>query len=156
MELSKILSISGKPGLYKTLAQTKNGIVVESLTDGKKFTAFSHEKMSSMEEISIYTTDEDRPLKEVLKIIFEKQEGKKILSHKSSAAELKAFFKEMVPDYDDENVYISDIKKVVNWYNTLIEHDLLDLEEDNAKEEDMDTTGGEKDESPLEGSKEEK
>jgi len=156
MELSKILSISGKPGLYKTLAQTKNGIVVESLTDGKKFTAFSHEKMSSMEEISIYTTDEDRPLKEVLKSIFEKQEGKKILSHKSSAAELKAFFKEMVPDYDDENVYISDIKKVVNWYNTLIEHDLLDLEEDNAKEEDMDTTGGEKDESPLEGSKEEK
>ncbi|RLD60611.1 MAG: hypothetical protein DRJ05_04355 [Bacteroidetes bacterium] len=155
MDLSKILSISGKPGLYQTMAQTKNGLVVESLADGKKFTAFSHEKISSMEEISIYTTDEDRPLKEVLKSIFTKQEGKKILSHKSSATELKAFFKEMVPDYDDENVYVSDIKKVVNWYNTLVEHDLLDLEEDEVEEVDKDekekgnTEGEEKPESPT-------
>jgi hypothetical protein len=136
MDLSKILSISGKPGLYETLAQTKNGLVVASLTDGKKFTAFSHEKISSMEEISIYTTDEDRPLKEILKAIFEKQNGEKALSHKSSATELKAFFKEMVPDYDEENVYVSDIKKVVNWYNTLVEHEILNFEEDeNAKED---------------------
>ncbi len=135
MDLSKILSISGKPGLYETLAQTKNGLVVESLTDGKKFTAFSHEKISSMEEISIYTTDEDRPLKEILKTIFEKQNGEKVLSHKSSATELKTFFKEMVPDYDEDNVYISDIKKVVNWYNTLVEHKLLDFEEDENAEE---------------------
>jgi len=135
MDLSKILSISGKPGLYETLAQTKNGLVVESLSDGKKFTAFSHEKISSMEEISIYTTDEDRPLKEILKIIFEKQNGEKVLSHKSSATELKTFFKEMVPDYDEDNVYISDIKKVVNWYNTLVEHKLLDFEEDENAEE---------------------
>ncbi len=155
MDLSKILSISGKPGLYKTLAQTKNGIVVESLSEGKKFTAFSHEKMSSMEEISIYTSDEDRPLKEVLRSIFEKQEGKKILSHKSSTDKLKAFFKEMVPDYDEENVYISDIKKVVNWYNTLVEHDLLDLEVDETEEVDTDekekenTEGEEKPESPT-------
>jgi len=136
MDLSKILSISGKPGLYETLAQTKNGLVVASLTDGKKFTAFSHEKISSMEEISIYTTDEDRPLKEILKAIFEKQKGEKALSHKSSAKELKVFFKEMVPDYDEDNVYVSDIKKVVNWYNTLVEHELLNFEEDeNAKED---------------------
>ncbi len=135
MDLSKILSFSGKPGLYETLAQTKNGLVVESLTDGKKFTAFSHEKISSMEEISIYTTDEDRPLKEILKTIFEKQNGEKVLSHKSSATELKTFFKEMVPDYDEDNVYISDIKKVVNWYNTLVEHKLLDFEEDENAEE---------------------
>ncbi len=135
MDLSKILSISGKPGLYETLAQTKNGIVVESLTDGKKFTAFSHEKISSMEEISIYTTDEDRPLKEILKTIFEKQNGEKVLSHKSSATELKTFFKEMVPDYDEDNVYVSDIKKVVNWYNTLVEHKLLDFAEDENAEE---------------------
>ena len=136
MDLSKILSISGKPGLYETLAQTKNGIVVQSLTDGKKFTAFSHEKISSMEEISIYTTDEDKPLKDVLKSIFEKQNGEKSLSHKSSSAELKAFFKEMVPDYDEDNVYVSDIKKVVNWYNTLVEHKLLDFEEDENTKED--------------------
>lgn len=137
MDLSKILSISGKPGLYKTLAQTKNGLVVASLTDGKKFTAFSHEKFSSMEEISIYTTDEDRPLKEVLKAIFEKQNGGKAISHKSSPAELKAFFKEMVPDYDEENVYVSDIKKVVNWYNTLVEHEILNFEEDENTKEDV-------------------
>lgn len=145
MDLSKILSISGKPGLYQTLAQTKNGLVVESLADGKKFTAFSHEKISSMEEISIYTTNEDRPLKEVLKSIFEKQEGKKILSHKSSTAELKSFFIEMVPDYDEENVYVSDIKKVVNWYNSMVEHDLLDFEED--KSENADSDNEEKDKS---------
>jgi len=72
MELSKILAITGRPGLYKMLAQTKNGLVVESLLDGKRLTAFSHERISSLEEISIFTTDEDLPLKDVLKKIFDK------------------------------------------------------------------------------------
>ena len=137
MDLSKILSISGKPGLFKMLAQTKNGMVVESLLDGKRFTAFSHERVSTLEEISIYTDDEDMPLKDVLKAIYKKQNGEAALSHKSEDNELKSFFEEAVPEYDKENVYVSDIKKVINWYNTLHEHNLLDFteEEEEKKEE---------------------
>jgi hypothetical protein len=137
MELSKILSISGKPGLFKMLAQTKNGMIVESLLDGKRFTAFSHERVSTLEEISIYTDDEDMPLRDVLKAIYEKQNGEAALSHKSEGNELKSFFKEAIPEYDKENVYVSDIKKVINWYNTLHEHNLLDFteEEEEKKEE---------------------
>jgi len=137
MDLSKILSISGKPGLFKMLAQTKNGMVVESLLDGKRSTAFSHERISTLEEISIYTDDEDIPLKDVLKAIYEKQNGEAALSHKSEGDELKSFFEEAVPEYDKENVYVSDIKKVINWYNTLHEHSLLDFteEEEEKKEE---------------------
>ena len=130
MDLSKILSISGKPGLYKMLAQTKNGLVVESLIDGKRFTAFSHERVSTLEEISIYTEDEDMPLKDVLKAISDKQEGKAAISHKLDGSALKTFFEEAVPEYDKENVYVSDIKKVIGWYNTLIEHNLLDFTEE--------------------------
>ena len=139
MDLSKILSISGKPGLYKMLAQTKNGLVVESLIDGKRFTAFSHERVSTLEEISIYTDDEDMPLKDVLKAIYDKQGGKAAMSHKSDGKELKVFFEEAVPEYDKENVYVSDIKKVIGWYNTLVEHKLIDFaeEEEEKKEEEV-------------------
>lgn len=134
MDLSKILSISGKPGLHKMLAQTKNGMVVESLSDGKRFTAFAHERVSSLEEISIYTNDEDLPLKDVLKSIFEKQNGEAAISYKSDPAELKAFFEEVVPDYDKENVYVSDIKKVIYWYNLLQEKGMLEFEEEKEEE----------------------
>jgi len=134
MDLSKILSISGKPGLYKVLAQTKNGAVVESIPDGKKFTAFSHQRISTIEEISIFAEGEDLPLKEVLKVIYEKLNGQPALSHKSDGAELKEFFEGTVPNYDRENVYVSDIKKVIHWYNLLLENNLLDFSEEEAEE----------------------
>ncbi len=133
MELSKILAITGRPGLYKMLAQTKNGLVVESFLDGKKMTAFSHERISSLEEISIFTTDEDLPLKDVLKMIYDMLDGEKALSHKSDPEELKEFFKEAVPNYDEENVYVSDIKKVVQWYNLLQENNMLEFEKEEDK-----------------------
>ena len=139
MELSKILAITGRPGLYKMLAQTKNGLVVESLLDGKRLTAFSHERISSLEEISIFTTDEDLPLKDVLKKIYDKQNGEKAISHKSDAKELKEFFKEAVPNYDEENVFASDIKKVIQWYNLLQEHNMLEFEEEEVAEADKGT-----------------
>ncbi len=135
MDLSKIMAISGKPGLFKMLAQTKNGIVVESMLDGKKFTAFTHERISTLEEISIYTQDEDRPLKDVLKAIHEMQEGKAAISHKASDDDLKAFFEQAVPDYDKENVYTSDIKKVIYWYNLLLEQEMLDFSDKEEQEE---------------------
>jgi hypothetical protein len=135
MDLSKIFAIAGKPGLYKMLTHTKNGLVVESLNDGKRFTAFSHEKISNLEEISIYTTDEDMPLKEVLKAIYDKLNGGQALSHKSNDNELRDFFGQAIPNYDKENVYISDIKKVIYWYNSLHEHKLLDFSEKSENKE---------------------
>jgi hypothetical protein len=112
------------------IAQSPKGFVVESLTDGKRVTLFSHERISALEEISIFTHEEDMRLKDILRIIFGKLEGKAAPSHKSSANELRNFMEEMVPDYDAERVYNSDIQKLVNWYNLLLEKNLIDLEPD--------------------------
>ena len=133
MDLSKILSIAGKNGLFKVVSQGKNSVIVESLNDAKRFPAFGHEKMSSLEEISVFTTGDDLALKEVFKAFHEKLEGKPAIDHKSDNNTLKKFFLEMVPAFDQDRVYVSDIKKMVNWYNTLLEKDLLDFTEE-AKE----------------------
>jgi len=130
MDLSKILSIAGKPGLYQMISQSKSGLIVQSLLDGKKIPAFSHERISSLEEISIFTETDDIPLKEVFIKLFKKEDGKKTISHKSSANELKDLLKSVLPDYDEDRVYASDIKKLINWYNLLVEKDLIDLEEE--------------------------
>ena len=129
MDLSKILSISGKPGLFKVISQLKNAVLVESLTDKKRFPAFAHEKISSLKEISVFTTGEDKPLKDVLKTMNDKYEGKAAIDTKVDDKTLKALFLELVPDYDSERVYISDIKKIINWYNLLAENSLLDFTE---------------------------
>lgn len=135
MDLSKVLSIAGKPGLFSMVSQSKSGLIVESLLDGKRIPAFSHERISSLEEISIFTETDDVPLKEVLQNLFKKEDGKKTISHKSSANELKALMLEILPDYDEERVYVSDIKKLVNWYNLLVDKNLIDLVEDTPEED---------------------
>ncbi|MCX6282080.1 MAG: DUF5606 domain-containing protein [Bacteroidetes bacterium] len=129
MDLTKIVSISGKSGLFKVVSQGKNAVIVESLADQKRIPAFGHEKMSSLEEISVFTTGEDRPLKEVFKALNEKLEGKAGIDPKADNATLLKFFKEMVPDFDEERVYVSDIRKMVSWYNTLQTQNLLDFTE---------------------------
>jgi len=135
MDLSKILSIAGKPGLYQMISQSKSGLIVESLVDGRRIPAFSHERISSLEEISIFTETDDAPLKEVLTDIFKKEDGKKTISHKSSAKELKELLSSVLPDYDEDRVYVSDIKKMISWYNLLVEKNLIDLEEPKKAEE---------------------
>ncbi|MCH7535574.1 MAG: DUF5606 domain-containing protein, partial [Bacteroidetes bacterium] len=132
MELSKIIAISGKPGLFKVLAKSKNGVVVESVVDGQRFTAHSSYIISSFEDISIYSNNDDYPLKNVFKKISEKLSGDKCLDHKSTDEELKKFMIELLPDYDQDRVYVSDIRKLVKWYNILIEAKILDelLKED--------------------------
>jgi len=135
MDLKEIMAISGKPGLYKLLSQTKTGMLVESMADKRRFPVFAHEKVSSLEEISIFTETDDIPLKEVLKKIHDYLQGKPVPGHKSAAEELKAFFGEAVPEYDRERVYVSDIKKVVQWYQLLHEMDILDFSEDVTDEE---------------------
>lgn len=133
MDFSEILSIAGKPGLYKVVSRTKNGIIVESIIDQKRFTAFSNERISSLEEISVFTEDEDMPLKDVLKSFYEKNDGKASIDHKSDNAKLKTVFEEAVPDYDKERVYVSDIKKIIQWYNLLAEKKMLDFKEEEEK-----------------------
>jgi len=137
MDLSKILSISGKPGLYKLVGEAKANIVVESLTDGKRGPAFSHERISTLEEISIYTELEDIALKEVFRKIHDKYGDKPLPNpKKASSNEIKKLFEEILPDYDKEQVYVSDMKKVFTWYNFLLEKGLLDFtEEEEISEE---------------------
>ena len=118
MNVEGIISVSGKPGLYKVLGQTKNGVIVESLMDGKKSAMSSTSKMSALQDIAIYTYTEELPLADVLDKIRVK-EGEPSIGHKSSAAILSEYFKEVLADYDEDRVYTSDIKKVISWYNTL-------------------------------------
>jgi hypothetical protein len=151
MDLSKILAISGKTGLFKIVSQLKNAVLVESLVDQKRFPAFAHDKISSMEEIAVFTTEEDKPLKEVLKMIYEKQDGKPAIDAKAGEKELKEFFAGMVPDYDRERVYISDIRKIISWYNLLLEHNLLDFTEKPEEEaKATETTEEKKEDTPQE------
>lgn len=136
MDLSKILSISGKPGLYLMVGEAKNNLVVESLLDGKKIPSFAHDRVSTLKEISIYTETEDVALETVFKNIYDHTGGKAIENPKKTSGEvLKSTFAEVLPDYDRDAVYVSDIKKVFSWYNLLLEKELLDFSEDESKEE---------------------
>ena len=127
--LKGILSISGQTGLYKLVAESKNNIIVESLDTKKRIPVYSTAKVSALEDIAIYTEISDVPLKEIFKAIFDKEEGGAAISHKASANELKAYFEEVVPEFDRDRVYVSDIKKVILWYNTLQGKDMLDFSE---------------------------
>jgi hypothetical protein len=150
MDLSKILSIAGKSGLYKVVSQGKNAVIVESLIDNKRFPAFGHEKISSLEEISVFTNGDDMPLKDVFKTIFETLEGKPAIDQKSDSAALQKFFIGVIPDYDQERVYVSDIKKMISWYNLLLQHQLLDFTEEKSEKatEEPELTQPESDEQP--------
>lgn len=140
MSLDKILSISGKPGLYQIVTQTRTGAVVESLIDKKRITVGAHSNISILSEIAIYTLTEEVPLREVLKSIKEKENGEQTsISHKDSKIKLEEFFFEVLPEYDEDRVYASDIKKVIQWYNILQKNDLLDsleAEEETSKTSD--------------------
>ncbi len=131
MDLSKVVSISGKSGLYMIKSQAIGRIIVESVIDGKCMPAFAHDRMSSLEEISIFSVDEDRPLKEVFKSIHEKM-GDHIDfdPKKASNDQLRAKFLEVMPDYDQDAVYPSDMKKVFQWYQMLMDKNLLDFTEE--------------------------
>jgi len=131
MSLDKILSIGGKPGLYKLLTQTRSGFVAESLLDGKKITVGLRSNVSILSEIAIYTLEEEVPLREVFLKIQVKEKGDKTsISHKSEKIELEEYFFEVLPNYDEDRVYASDIKKVVQWYNLLQENGMTNFSED--------------------------
>ncbi|MCD7971024.1 MAG: DUF5606 domain-containing protein [Alistipes sp.] len=127
MELKDILAISGQPGLFKYIAQSKNGIIVEALSDGRRTNAPATSKVSALGEIAVYTDTEEVPLGNIFTAIFTKYNGTEAISHKSSADELKALFAEVIPGYDRDRVHVSDMKKIVNWYNILVGAGMTDF-----------------------------
>lgn len=136
MDLSKIVSISGKPGLYVIKSQAVGRLIVESVAEGKCIPAFARDRMSSLEEISIFSTDEDRPLKDVFKMIHDKMGDKVDFDFKKAGSdELREKFAFVMPDYDEEAVYPSDMKKVFAWYQMLMDRNLLDFTEEETQPE---------------------
>jgi hypothetical protein len=129
MNLEKIMAISGKSGLYHLKVQTRTGFVAESFIDGKKITVGMKNNVSLLTEISIYTYDGEAKLVDVMRTIAIKEDCQPALSHKEDNDKLIAYFLEILPDYDQERVYVSDIKKVLNWYNSLQAKGLIDKEE---------------------------
>jgi len=128
--LKDILSIAGHGGLYKYLKKSRNGIIVENLETGKRMNADATARINSLEDISIYTEQGDMELKDVFKAIYDHEDGGKAINpKKSSGKDLKEYFATIVPQYDRDRVYTSDMKKILTWYNTLQQLDMLDLDE---------------------------
>lgn len=137
MNLEKILAIAGKPGLYELKVQTRSGFLAESLIDGKKITVALKVNVSLLSEISVYTYEGEKLLSEIIRTIAIKENNGPAISHKEDNAKLIAYFMEILPEYDAERVYPSDIKKVLNWYNLLQSKGLVSKEEpviENAEE----------------------
>ncbi|MCF6132559.1 DUF5606 family protein [Flavobacterium wongokense] len=138
MNVEKILAISGKPGLFELKIQTRSGFLAESLLDGKKITVGLRSNVSLLSEISMYTYSAEKPLVEILRAIAIKEnEGPTPVTGKDDNAKLVAYFKEILPDYDEDRVYASDIKKLLNWYNILQAKGMVSKEEpkvENAEE----------------------
>lgn len=130
MNLKGLIAISGKPGLYKVAAQGRNNIIVESLDSGKKFPAFATDKISALEDISIYTYEEDVPLADVYGKLAEKTNYAKTISHKEKSELLREELTSFLPDYDEDRVYDSDIKKLFQWYNILVDKGYVVKEEE--------------------------
>ena len=137
MTLDKILAIAEKPGLFALKIQTRTGFVAESLIDGKKITVGLKSNVSLLSEISVYTYSEEKPLTEIMRTIAVKEDNGPAISHKEENSKLTAYFLEVLPDYDQDRVYPSDIKKILNWYNMLQAKGLVSKEEpkiENAEE----------------------
>lgn len=148
MILKDILSISGEPGLFKFIAQGKNAIIVEHLETKKRSSAYGSAKVSSLEDIAIFTETEDMPLGKVFDLIYDKENGGPALDSKSDAAKLKTWFESILPEYSKDKVYMSDIKKLTSWYNILHTLDLLKKDEpEQAREEKSEAT--EKENAPV-------
>lgn len=140
MDLKKILTVSGKPGLYQLVSQGKNSIIVESLLDKSRMPVFASMQASSLDDICIFTMDEDMPLKDVFKQIFEVKEGKKADSiYSLDNSGLKKYMEEVLPQYDKERVHVSDMKKLFVWYNILHDNEMLSFEENISEPEQLES-----------------
>lgn len=141
MELDKIIAISGRPGLYEVQVQTRSGFIAHSLTDGKRISASLRDQVSMLSEINIYGLQKEVPLSEVFQKMYAHENGAKCaVKPKAPSTDLEAYFFEVFQDYDEERVYPSDIKKIIQWYNILIDKGLLSAEASEVQEEENTTT----------------
>ena len=138
MKISDVLAISGKPGLFKILASSPKNLVVESMIDGKRSSIPGSLRVSSLSDITMYTTNEDVPLREILKSMFDKNKGKPALSHNAAPQEVKDFIDSVVDNLDHGRVYASDLRKLVQWYNLLISQKALPFEVEEEEKDDKD------------------
>ena len=134
MNLDKVLSISGKPGLYELISRSKGGFIVKSMDTGKKTAVSMRHNINVLGEIAIYTYDDEIPLYKVFRNIAEKESNGKTIDPKSSSNELKSYFQEVLPEYDEERVYVSNIKKILQWYNSLVDLGISEFEAEKAQE----------------------
>jgi len=125
MDLKGIISIAGKAGLYKVAANGRNNIIVQSLDNDKKFPVFATDKISALEDISIYTYEEDLPLTKVYDKLAELEDFKKSINHKAPGAELRAKTEEFLPEFDEDRVFDGDLKKLYQWYNLLVDKAII-------------------------------
>jgi hypothetical protein len=139
MSFQKILAISGKPGLYELKVQTRSGFVAEALLDGKKITVGLRSNVSLLSEIAVYTYNEEVKLIEIFKTIAAKENGEPTISHKESDDKLRSYFREILPEFDEDRVYTSDIKKIFNWYNILQPKGYVSVEALNTEEKEEET-----------------
>ena len=142
MDLTKIISISGKPGLYKLISQAKGGFIVEDLDKGKKTSISASNNVSLLENVAIYGVSEEFPLKDVFAKIYHKENGGPAINHKESGANLRKYIEEVLPEYDESRVYDSDLKKLFQWYNILQAKNLVtpEPEVEEAEEKATDET----------------
>ena len=132
--LKGLLAISGQAGLFKMVSEAKNCVIVESLVTKKRMPAYASSKISSLSDVAVYTETGETPLKEIFKKILDHQEGKEIPEFKSNN-ELKEYFATVIPEYDHDRVYVSDIKKIIKWYNLLLQKNLLNFDKEEEEKE---------------------
>jgi len=153
MDLKNIMAISGQQGLFKLISQGRNAIIVENLETRKRMSAFSTMRVSSLEEIAIFTEEEDVPLVDIFRKIHEKENGGPTIDFKSPNEELKRYFEEVLPGYDKDRVYVSDMKKIFNWYNLLRKLEMVHFEPEKKEQGEKEETKSKKDK-PVEPAKE--
>ena len=138
--LKEILSISGKPGLFKLVSKGKNIFVAESLVDWKRIPVYPRDKVVSLGDVTMFSNDGDIRLSQILQSIKQKENGEAVsLSPAVTVEELRTYFSQIFPDFDRERVYPSDIKKVINWYNLLVKNGLVEFEEEQDSKENENT-----------------
>jgi|694.fasta_scaffold00569_52 hypothetical protein len=135
IDLTGIISISGQPGLFKIVAQSKNGIIVEGLADKKRINVYASTKVSTLSDISMFTTSEDKPIEAIMHSVFTKEKGGAAVDHKADDKAIESYFAEILPDYDKERVYVSNMRKLFTWYNTLQSTGNLKEKEEKAESE---------------------
>lgn len=127
MELEGIINVSGKPGLFKIISRSTNNVIIESLSDKKRSVIYSHNQANLLNEIGIYTYNDTIPLSDIFLKIAEKTKYGPSINHKAEKSDLINYFRDILPEYDEDRVYLSDIKKVIHWYNIMQSVDLIKI-----------------------------